>query len=127
MPLQGHAPNNPAGTVFLVDLDGTLTATELLPLIAAELGVADEIADDRYAESVEEVDVPPGQRGVGEGPLGVEVAKLHDDGQVRGVRSRAREDGERRAESDRDPLETRETHTNSVSPPATAGNHLAGV
>ena len=44
MPLQGHAPNNPAGTVFLVDLDGTLTATELLPLIAAELGVADEIA-----------------------------------------------------------------------------------
>lgn len=34
----------PNGTTFLFDLDGTITATELLPLIAAELGVKEEIA-----------------------------------------------------------------------------------
>lgn len=34
----------PDGTAFLFDLDGTITATELLPLIAAELGVNEEIA-----------------------------------------------------------------------------------
>ncbi|WP_423458064.1 HAD-IB family phosphatase [Ottowia sp. VDI28] len=31
-------------TAFCFDLDGTLTTTEILPCIAAELGVADEIA-----------------------------------------------------------------------------------
>lgn len=33
-----------SGTAFCFDLDGTLTSTEILPCIAAELGIADEIA-----------------------------------------------------------------------------------
>jgi len=33
-----------SGTAFCFDLDGTLTSTEILPCIAAELGIAGEIA-----------------------------------------------------------------------------------
>jgi len=43
------------GTVFLFDFDGTITATELLPVIAAEVGLAREIGELTAATMAGEV------------------------------------------------------------------------
>ncbi len=39
-----NSKSAPGRTAFCFDMDGTITKTELLPCIAAELGIADEIA-----------------------------------------------------------------------------------